>query len=99
MMTQMVIRKNKSGGYDMWARALMPHGEYAQRFRHMVEECGWNAEQAARELYAMQAFIKKNTTDEATLEMCEDAAFTYIDPGDIVDIDGKVFVVNARARA
>lgn len=99
MATQMVIKKNKSGGYSLHARTVMTHGEYAARFRHMVDECGWSAEQAARELYTMQAFIQKSISDDATLEMCEDVVFSYVDPGDIVQIDGTIYVVNAKAQA
>lgn len=99
MAHQFVVKQNEAGGWDVYMRGMVSHSEYRARFRHLVNECGYNEDDAAVELYEMIAkFEKQNETEGATRSMCEDYVFEYIAPGDVLQIDGMAFVVNAPAK-
>lgn len=94
MPSQYVVKRNATGGYDLWMRDLITHEEYRARYSHMVRECGFSEDEAAHELFLMVGqFIKKTISKTATLDMCQKYIFDTIDPGDIIFIEGLPMVV------
>jgi hypothetical protein len=98
MATQFVV-KEAEDGYDVYARELISHGEYRARYNHLVGECEFTPEQAARELYEMVAKFWRKTEAPVPLSLCEQYVFDYVDPGDIVIFNGTYFIVNKPAAA
>lgn len=95
MATQFVIKQNDSGGFDVFIRDLVSHGEYKHRYEHLIRMCDFTPTQAAMELSnSIAAFEKKTSTDVATRGMCERYVFDFCTPGDILLINDAYFVVN-----
>lgn len=94
MATEFMLKESKDG-CRVFSRHLVSHGEYRSRYNHLTNECKFTPEEAASELYLMVGKFTERTEAPAPRAICEDYIFTYIDPGDILIIDGQYFVVNA----
>jgi hypothetical protein len=99
MARQFVVKKNDSGGYDLWLRSLVSIEEYRQRFNHLVTDCKLTPDEASVELYKMVAtFEKKTQTSTATLNMCKQYVYDFSEPLDIIVIDNHKAIVSKLAR-
>lgn len=100
MPSQFIVKPNEAGGFDVFMRDMVSHGEYSARYTHMISHCGYSETEAALELYHMvAAFIRKTTTDRVPFELCEKYVFDFCSPGDIIQINWHYFVVNRPASA
>jgi len=99
MTSQYLVKRRDNGTYDLYVRDLVSKSEYAARFKHLNEECGWSKEDTVQELYRMlQQFFQKNEKP-VDLQMCERYIFDTMDDGDVIQIEQQFWIVSRKAIA
>lgn len=97
MTTVFNINPSSDGGYDVVAIDLVPVEERWARIAHFYA-MGWTEREVQSEIRAVDMPRKLNEASHG-LSMCLEYAVSYADPGDLIILSGRLFVVCPEGRA